>query len=288
MDDALLTKCPHCQTLFRIQQDHLAAAGGEVRCGVCYKIFDAENEGVTYSQGEGSPAEKTFSGNPSGSAEQPEDEPVIDTSPEPDPLTAPANADIDQTNSETAPSQHDIEQLTISNSSISDIVAPQASYNKRPALKWAALSLLAFTGIFAQWLWFNFEENAHQPQWHSLYSNVCETLGCDLPSYQDVSAIKTDRLAIKTHPEYNNVLIVDMIISNSAQHTQPLPVLDMAFYTINGDPLAKRLFQPEEYLGQHLKHLPIMPSGAPVHLSFAILDPGNKAVNYSINFAPAS
>ena len=79
-----------------------------------------------------------------------------------------------------------------------------------------------------------------------------------------------------------------MIISNSAQQTQPLPVLDMTFYNINGDPLAQRLLQPKEYLGKHLINLPLMPSETPVHLSFAILDPGDKAVNYSINFSPAS
>jgi len=290
MDDSLLTKCPYCQTLFRIQQEHLAAAGGEVRCGVCYKVFDAHSEGVAYSQGEGSPAEKTFSNNQASSAEQLDDEVIIDTSPEPepDPLTALTEADIDQPINEATPSLDDLGQLSIGNPSITEIVTPVASDNKRPMLKWAGLSLLAITGLFVQWLCFNFETNAHQPQWHTLYVNACETLGCKLPPYQEIKAIKTDRLAIKTHPDYSNVLIVDMIISNSAQHSQPLPVLNMVFYTITGDPLAQRLFQPEEYLGQHLKLLPLMPSETPVHLSFAILDPGNKAVNYSINFAPSS
>lgn len=287
-DDSLLTKCPHCQTLFRIQQEHLAAAGGEVRCGVCYKVFDAHGEGVAYSQGEGSPAEKTFANKPD--EEQVDEEQIINTSPEPepDPLKILAEADIDLPGDASAPSQNDLGQINIGNSSITDIVSPAATHNKRPALKWASLNLLAIFALFAQWLTFNFETNAHQPQWHPLYVTACETLGCKLPHYQEISAIKTDRLAIKTHPEYSNVLIIDIIISNSAQHSQPLPVLNMTFFTITGEALAQRLFQPEEYLGKHLKQLPQMPSQTPVHLSFAILDPGDKAVNYSINFAPSS
>ncbi|MEH6358563.1 MAG: zinc-ribbon and DUF3426 domain-containing protein [Pseudomonadales bacterium] len=293
MDDSLLTKCPHCQTLFRIHQEHLAAAGGEVRCGVCYKVFDAHDEGVAYSQGEGSPAEKTFANKPTEQQideEEINEELVINTSPEPepDPLKILAEADIGLPDDASAPTQDDLGQINIGNSSITDIVSPAVTYNKRPALKWVGLSLIAMFALVGQWLTFNFEANAQQPQWHSLYVTACETLGCELPHYQQISAIKTDRLAIKTHPEYSNVLIIDMIISNSAQHSQPLPVLNMTFSTITGEALAQRLFQPEEYLGKHLKQLPLMPSKTPVHLSFAILDPGDKAVNYSVNFAPSS
>ena len=263
MDESLLTKCPHCQTLFRIQQEHLAAADGEVRCGVCYKIFDAQSEGLAYSRGEGSPAEKTFRNNQASSSEQPDDEAIIDTSPKPAPQAALAAAEIDPPVNEAVPSLDELQQLNISNSSITEIITPEASHSRRPALKWTGLSLLAVAGLFVQWLCFNFEQNAHQPQWHSLYTNACKTLGCKLPHYQQVSAIKTKRLEIKTHPDYDNVLIVDMIISNSAQQSQPLPLLDMAFYTISGDPLAQRLFQPEEYLGKHLTNLPLMPSDTP-------------------------
>jgi len=292
-DDSLLTKCPHCQTLFRIQQEHLAAAGGEVRCGVCYKVFDAENEGMPYSQGEGSPAEKTFSHDndaPQEELKQEEELEVIDTSPEPkpDPLQALAAAGIDLAAAEDTPSADDINQFSVNRSSISDIVAPGASHSIGPLLKWGAFSVLAVAALFSQWLYFNFEKNAQQPRWRSAYTPICETLGCELPQYKNINSIKTERLAIKTHPDYGNVLIVDMIISNSAAHNQSLPQLNMTFFSLNGEPLAQRQFQPREYLGQQLQLLQKMPSKTPIHLSFAILDPGNEAVNYSVNFSPAS
>lgn len=293
-DDSLLTKCPHCQTLFRIQQEHLAAAGGEVRCGVCYKVFDAENEGLSYSQGEGSPREKTFADSessettPSEEAFEQHDE-IIDTSPEPEPQQALAAANIDQIYQDNAPSADDINQFSVKRSSVSDIIAANnAAHNKRPLLTWSVLSLVAVAALFAQWLFFNFDNNARQPQWQPLYVKVCQTLGCKLPPYRNISVIKTERLAIKTHPEYANVLIVDMIINNTAQQSQPLPLLNMTFFNLNGEPLAQRLFKPREYLGQHLQQLPLMPSKTPIHLSFAILDPGSDAVNYSVNFSPAS
>lgn len=37
---ALATKCPHCNTIFRVASDQLKLRGGIVRCGSCQQIFD--------------------------------------------------------------------------------------------------------------------------------------------------------------------------------------------------------------------------------------------------------
>ena len=37
---ALATKCPHCNTIFRVAADQLKLRGGIVRCGSCALVFD--------------------------------------------------------------------------------------------------------------------------------------------------------------------------------------------------------------------------------------------------------
>ncbi|MCE3263130.1 MAG: hypothetical protein K0R43_2209 [Pseudoduganella sp.] len=37
---ALATKCPHCNTIFRVAADQLKLRGGIVRCGACQEVFD--------------------------------------------------------------------------------------------------------------------------------------------------------------------------------------------------------------------------------------------------------
>jgi predicted Zn finger-like uncharacterized protein len=37
---ALATKCPHCNTIFRVAADQLKLRGGIVRCGFCNEVFD--------------------------------------------------------------------------------------------------------------------------------------------------------------------------------------------------------------------------------------------------------
>ncbi len=41
MADTQITRCPHCQTTFRIRTEQLAAAKGAVRCGSCLQVFIA-------------------------------------------------------------------------------------------------------------------------------------------------------------------------------------------------------------------------------------------------------
>ena len=100
MDDSLLTKCPHCKTLFRIQHEHLAIANGEVRCGVCFKVFNAKTEGLSYSE---EPSVKTPQ--PHTSREQATE--LLEN------LELPHTADNVQTDSTVTPNQADINQLHI-------------------------------------------------------------------------------------------------------------------------------------------------------------------------------
>lgn len=41
MSTTHLTQCPHCQATFKVQDQHLSAAGGKVRCGSCLEVFNA-------------------------------------------------------------------------------------------------------------------------------------------------------------------------------------------------------------------------------------------------------
>src|SRR5690606_23403426 len=52
------TKCPHCQAQFRISEEHLKQAKGQVRCGSCLKVFLATENLVPDSADAHKPAAK--------------------------------------------------------------------------------------------------------------------------------------------------------------------------------------------------------------------------------------
>lgn len=45
-----VTRCPHCQTSFRVSDEHLEAANGVVRCGSCLQVFKATDYLVNENQ----------------------------------------------------------------------------------------------------------------------------------------------------------------------------------------------------------------------------------------------
>jgi predicted Zn finger-like uncharacterized protein len=56
MSELLVAQCPYCQTRFRLSQEHLQAAAGNVRCGACLKVFNAQLAIAGEPQPTGEPA----------------------------------------------------------------------------------------------------------------------------------------------------------------------------------------------------------------------------------------
>ncbi|MGN8345168.1 DUF3426 domain-containing protein [Pseudomonas sp. SMV71] len=151
-------------------------------------------------------------------------------------------------------------------------------------LLWGLLVLLAAAALGGQYIAYHFEELARQDQYRPWFLQICPTLGCDVPSKVEISKIKSSNLVVRSHPEFSGALVVDAIIYNRAPFSQPFPLLELRFADLNGHLIASRRFKPGEYLGGDLEGRGEMPPQTPIHIALDILDPGPKAVNYSLSF----
>ncbi|MBP5957432.1 DUF3426 domain-containing protein [Pseudomonas anatoliensis] len=151
-------------------------------------------------------------------------------------------------------------------------------------LLWLLLVLLAAGGLAAQYIAYHFDELARQDQYRPWFQQVCPQIGCTVPSKVDIARIKSSNLVVRSHPEFNGALVVDAIIYNRATFSQPFPLLELRFADLNGHLIASRRFKPGEYLSGDLEGLAEMPPQTPIHIALDILDPGPKAVNYSLSF----
>ncbi|AIR89323.1 DUF3426 domain-containing protein [Pseudomonas cremoricolorata] len=151
-------------------------------------------------------------------------------------------------------------------------------------LLWGLLCLLALAGLGVQYVSYHFDELARQDRYRPLFQQVCPLLGCSVPTRIDVQRIKSSNLVVRSHPDFKGALIVDAIIYNRAPFSQPFPQLELRFADLNGQLIASRRFKPSEYLSGELAGRGDMPSQTPIHIALDILDPGPKAVNYSLSF----
>lgn len=159
---------------------------------------------------------------------------------------------------------------------------PQANWGRR--LLWGLLTLLAAGLLAFQYVWFHFDELARQDQYRPIFQQVCPMFGCQVPTRVDIARIKSSNLVVRSHPDFKGALIVDAIIYNRAPFAQPFPLLELRFADLNGQLIASRRFKPSEYLSGELAGRGEMPSQTPIHIALDILDPGPKAVNYSLSF----
>ena len=149
---------------------------------------------------------------------------------------------------------------------------------------WGLLNLLGAAALTGQYVVYHFNELARQDQYRPWFEQLCPAVGCQLPSKVDITQIKSSNLVVRSHPEFSGALVVDAILYNRAAFSQPFPLLEMRFADINGQLLASRRFKPSEYLAGELAGNAEMPPQTPIHISLDILDPGTRAVNYSLSF----
>ena len=151
-------------------------------------------------------------------------------------------------------------------------------------LLWSLLILLGAGALVGQYIAYHFDELARQDKYRPWFQQLCPQIGCTVPSKVDIAKIKSSNLVVRSHPEFNGALVVDAIIYNRAPFSQPFPLLELRFADLNGHLIASRRFKPGEYLNGDLEGMAEMPPQTPIHIALDILDPGSKAVNYSLSF----
>lgn len=154
--------------------------------------------------------------------------------------------------------------------------------HRRLELKWLPGIVLLLLVSFTQYAYFNMDRYAQVPEYRGWYENVCRLLPCKLPTYRNYSQLVTKDLVIRSHPDQDNGLLLDVLLLNAADDRQEFPRLRLNFFDINGGVVATRDFEVKEYLGGELRGLRFIPAVTEVRLSLALKDPGRDALGYEM------
>lgn len=247
-------ECPHCHAIFRITEQQLDQAEGQVRCGHCLAVFDGRDNIHDHHAIEIIADDKdvieldTFT-------------PVLpDKKPEhilPDVIPPELRA---ETRSKT---KH---------------------YGFIGSLFWSLMILLMLAIGVLQYAYY---DRAYLVQFSELrpwLEKICVYAKCDLPDPRDPSRIELSGKNIYSHPNNEAALMVSGTIVNQAEFEQDFPLVELRFENIRGQAIAGRRFKPEEYLGIPKDQLTKMQPGNPVSFNIELIDPGKDVVSYEFNF----
>jgi predicted Zn finger-like uncharacterized protein len=148
-----------------------------------------------------------------------------------------------------------------------------------------ALACIALSAtLIAQYFWWHLPLYSQLDRFRPAYVFVCQYVSCQLPPYSNLDAIRSDDLAVRSHPEQRNALSINMSFRNTASFPQAFPVVILSFNSSANEVIALREFSPQEYLSPGLQSVANMPPNSPVQIQLEIMDPGPFAVNYTLAF----
>ena len=212
----MITRCPNCATVFRVQAAQLAQRGGRVRCGKCSTVFD----GVA-SLSEPGPAREPVQNEPSPQLA----------------LFEPSEA---------------LSAKDIGGSEPVDPAEAEFLQDAPPPRGngwWLAGSAIAFVALVLQiLLLYRTELSVLFPATRDSLGAACRILGCTLhlPRKPDLMAIDTSDLESDRRQE--GVIVLNAVIHNKAPFAQEYPALELTLTDERDQPVLRRVLAPTEYM----------------------------------------
>jgi predicted Zn finger-like uncharacterized protein len=277
MSRASLTRCPGCATVFRVTAGQLALREGQVRCGACRAVFDA-NDHLVPDDGrvdETAPATKpTEAGDtlaePSTAAQPPaaqfKVEPsASDVSTADEPIAEAPAIETPPTETPTTetPASDDFEAVAPLTESDEDREAETATLERPPRYEWkprkpvreqsavlygAAIVMLVLALAVQLVLEYRDRLAAHAPFTRPMLASVCALLGCTVAPLHDAVALSIDASDLQADPAHRGLLQLTATIRNRAAYAIAYPYLELTLTDASDQVVARRALAPAEYV----------------------------------------
>jgi predicted Zn finger-like uncharacterized protein len=226
-----LTRCPECQTGFRVTADTLVLRQGMVRCGQCKAVFNALEHLVDAPPPEVAPQD-------SGDA-------TTELTTNYDLFGATSASDDPATSSAIA--------TTRDAAGPADALPRSALLHDTPRKRgfaWISMlgALLAGVALAAQATWFYRDKiAAAYPDAKPYLDTACAELGCRIKPPVDPQAISIESSDLQADQANRAVLILTAILRNRAAFNQALPMLELSLTDAQDQAVARRVLRPIEY-----------------------------------------
>jgi len=238
---SLLTRCPSCDTTFRVHAPQLSARGGRVRCGKCSLIFDAltqvvEEDSATPEVG---PSPQLALFDPARLAAEARDAAAARA----------REAKVRSAPRSSTPAAPRVRRTTTPTPDEAAFLATRRERSRFIVL-WSLLALLALIVLAAQVaVHFRTELVLHAPQFRPQLQIVCEMLGCrvHLPREPDLIGIESSEL--RFDQQRDSIIRLTALVRNRAPFPQEFPALELTLTDEKDRPVARRVLLPADYLG---------------------------------------
>ncbi len=302
----LITRCPECQTAFRVHENQLAARQGKVRCGACGFVFDAFASLVEVIQEKRQQAGQAALNRTS---EADELQAGVSTAMAEVTLAAGAATIWPRMNEMTRPVQVPAPKVE-SNSQSPDMVVgsdgsvalaqpsgrpsqmlgpPSAERfdfgnahdEPAPNIKWkAGIIVLALALLIQIAFGLRGMIAAMFPVTHPAIAGICKALRCAVPLPRNAERLVLEASDLQF--DQVNAFELTATIRNRASYAQSFPALLLTMTDERNRPIARRVIHPVEYLGRAPITTETIPAGGKVSGRVLISGQSINAAGYEV------
>lgn len=167
--------------------------------------------------------------------------------------------------------------------------APVRVRRRRGGLRvalWTFVSALLILLLAAQIAFFFRARLALEPALEPWLARACARLGCSLKPRFNARDVELTHGVVSASREFEHVLVVSATFVDRTRHPIPYPRLQLTLLDTKGAPVARRLFEAQDYLPGGSPRGALMTPGAPVRTSFRVAAPVEDASGYEIKLVP--
>jgi predicted Zn finger-like uncharacterized protein len=245
MAEEKFTRCPGCNTIFRVTEPQLALRAGQVRCGHCHTVFNGVASLVSLAPQQHPQRSEPDYDDPAlgpptvtlrnAQALEPAPEPDVDQRVEPA-IVAPIRKEgvLEDTESDYA-----------------SRFSWQEKRERRRVPSWIfGMSVPVLVLLFAGQALFHFRDAiaAHWPKTKPVLIKLCAAAGCEVRALQDVAGLSIEASDLQADPAHKGLLILSATIRNRAPYPLAYPYIELTLSDMQEQPVVRRAFAPGEYI----------------------------------------
>jgi len=285
----LTTRCPECQTTFRISSTALHQAAGQVRCGRCDAVFDAfESLSDTRRQAKLDVGESR----PEDEPEAPSSEPPSSQPPASEPLASgPPESTLPASDPPPEPEEPQASTETLPEAPVRAQPAPAETWHPEERVQsesggWRLAAALAL-GVLALQVVHHFRTSlAQTPYAGDWLARAYALAGMPIPEDADpadFAIVDWVAAAQDSADSELNRLEISTSIRNDSGKALAYPLLSLQLTDRWEKVIGARVFTPEEYLGAPLSRNARIAPGATLSAQLELVDPGPDAYGFEVD-----
>jgi predicted Zn finger-like uncharacterized protein len=284
----LLTRCPDCDTTFRVTDETLKKANGQVRCGRCASVFNAyaELQDADAKSHETPPPTSVLTAPQPPETTATAEPPKGDAAPTAPPETAVVAEDFEGI------SAHEVDEVLTSTATAAQSDGPPSwpafgtEPERQPASRWwTAAVALAVVALGAQALHYFRADVAGHPTFGPLLQDVYARFGTELTPRWDVRQYEILDWVATAEPNERGLgsLKITARIQNRGPLRQPYPAVQLRLKDRWDKAVSSRMFTPAEYLARESSSERLMAPGETTRAEMEVVDPGPDAYGFELD-----